>query len=112
MPPIWLALADSIAGFEPENHVEHLDFFGGTLAGILTVAEAMRINADMQFHHLGLDPAAAQATLDMADAFAESSEAVGLARQRFLVIYQEVLTAVDGGLVLPHSGRWLTGEAA
>jgi hypothetical protein len=112
VPPIWAALADAIAGFEPENHVEHLDFFSGTVAGIACVADAFRAYADTQFHVLGLDPAAAQATLEMADSFAENSEAVALARQKFMVIYQEVLAAVENGLVLPHSGRWLTGEAA
>lgn len=112
VPPIWAALADSIREFVPENHVEHLDSFSGHAAGILAVAEAFRDNADMQFHHLGLDPAAANATLEFADHFAECAESLGLTREQFLVIYQEVLNAIDNGLVLPHSGRWLTGEAA
>lgn len=112
VPPIWLALADSIREFVPEDHIEHLGFFSGTIAGILAVADAFRDNADMQFNHLGLDPAAANATLEFADAFADTAESCGLTREQFLVIYDEVLKAIENGLVLPHSGRWLTGEAA
>jgi hypothetical protein len=113
VPPLWLALIEAVASFEPEDWEEHMDFFAGNAAGIAGLAEAFRLNADTQLNVIGLDPVAVHASLDMADAVGECAYDVAAVQKVNVTLYQEILNALDGGLVLPHNARqFLGGDTA
>ena len=59
---------------------------------------------------IGLDPVSLAALHDYADAAAEAAQAMAAARQKFASHYQEVREFAAAGGLLPHDGRWITGE--
>jgi hypothetical protein len=113
VPAVWQPLIQAVTSFEPEDQAEHLAAFSGNAAGLVAYAEAWRAYADTQLHTIGLDPGAVQATLDMADSIGDCAHDVVLAKRAYLVIYQEIIAAIENGLVLPHNARqWLSRDAA
>ena len=61
---------------------------------------------------LGLDPAAVQGITEYAQAMSECAALMARANARFQQVYQGVRETVANGTVLPHQGRWITGEDA
>jgi hypothetical protein len=112
VPPDWAALIGRVAMFEPEDDAALVDFIRGEAAAFGPYADAWRSAADTLINVIGVDPAAAQGTLELADVLGETAHDVALAQRRFCTVYAQVIEAVSNGLQLPHSGRWLTGGSA
>lgn len=109
-PADWKALAAAAGDFEPEDDSELLAWMASQVAGLSTYADAVISVYETCVDSIGLDPVAMSATHDVADAIAEAAVAVGYARQRFASHYSEVREFAANGGVLPHDGRWITGE--
>jgi hypothetical protein len=109
-PANWKALAAAAGDFEPEDDSELLAWMASQVAGLSTYADAVISVYETCVDSIGLDPVAMSATHDVADAIAEAAVAVGYARQRFASHYSEVREFAANGGVLPHDGRWITGE--
>jgi hypothetical protein len=113
IPPDHAAAIGRIAGFEPEDDAAWLAFMQGEAAAFIGYAEAWRSQADVCLNSVGMDPAAVQGTIELADVVGDNAHDVTLARRRFLVTYAATLEQIASGLVLPFRAReWLTGEGA
>jgi hypothetical protein len=109
----WQAVAAFLSNFDPETDAEHIVFMQGNARGFLLIADGFHAYAETLLNSVGLDPAAVQGTVELAEVVADCSHDVTLALRRFMVVYQKVMEAVSDGTVLPHNARdWLTGEAS
>jgi hypothetical protein len=59
---------------------------------------------------VGVDPAALAALHDCAEDVAGAAAAMEAARAKFAAHYAEPREYAASGGVLPHDGRWVTGE--
>jgi hypothetical protein len=106
----WAALVTQTADFEPEDDGHLLQWMGAEISGIAAYAEALTEVYETCVNSLGLDPISMAATHDVADAVADASGAMSLARQKFAAHYAEVIAFAARGGKLPYNGRWVTGE--
>lgn len=105
--------AAAIAEFRPENAAELIAFLRGHASGYLAEAHAWRALADGLLNEIGLDPAFAHGVAEGGDEVSEMAHVFSLVEQRLMVIYGQVIEAVENGLIMPHDGRWFSeGEAA
>jgi hypothetical protein len=110
VPAEWNAVIARTADFEPDNDGELLDWMGQEVAGVAAYAEALVDLYESLTKGTGLDPAAMAALHDVADAQAHASETMSGARRKFADHYDRPREfAAEGGL-MPHDGRWVTGE--
>jgi len=113
VPPDWAAVIARITGFEPEDDAAFAAFMRSEAAAYPALAEAWRAMADTLIHVIGLDPAAVQGPLELADVLGDCAHDVSLALRRYFTVYAQVIEAVSGGVRLPHHARaWLTGGTA
>ena len=59
---------------------------------------------------IGLDPVAMTALHDVADAAAHAAETMSGARHRFADHYELPREFAGNGGLMPHDGRWVTGD--
>jgi len=110
MPAAWNAVIARTADFEPENDGDLLDWMNDEVAGVAAYAEALVDLYEGLTEGTGLDPVAIAALHDVADAQAHASETMAAARRKFADHYDRPREfAAEGGL-MPHDGRWVTGE--
>ena len=110
VPAAWNAVIARTADFEPENDGDLLDWMGAEVAGVAAYAEALVDLYEGLTQGTGLDPVAMAALHDVADAQAHASETMSGARRTFADHYDRPREfAAEGGL-MPHDGRWVTGE--
>lgn len=113
VPPDWAAVVARISTFEPADDADLLGFMRSEAAALPALADAWRGLADTQLHVIGIDPAAVQGSLELADVLGDCAHDVVLAMRKFLVTYAEVQAAIAGGLILPHKAReFLTGAGS
>jgi hypothetical protein len=111
--PDWAAVISRIAMYEPEDDAAFVGFMRSEAAAFPALADAWRSFADTCLSVIGLDPAAVQGTVELADVLGDSAHDVVLALRRFLTVYGQILQAVGEGVVLPHNAReFLTGGGA
>ena len=80
------------------------------VAGVAAYAEALVDLYESLVQRAGIDPVAMAALHDVADAQAHASETMSGARRKFADHYDRPREfAAEGGL-MPHDGRWVTGE--
>ena len=111
-PPDHAAIAARIAGFEPESDADLLRFMAGEIAGVAAQADALSSLVDTCLHSVGLDPVAVNGMHEYASAMTEAATAMKNAHAKFLARYGEVIAAVQAGVIMPHKGRWFSGESA
>jgi hypothetical protein len=110
VPAAWNAVIARTADFEPENDGDLLDWMGDEVAAVAAYAEALVDMYESCTQAIGLDPVAMAALHDVADAQAHASETMSGARRKFADHYDRPREfAAEGGL-MPHDGRWVTGE--
>ena len=110
MPAAWNAVIARTADFEPESDGDLLDWMVDEVAGVAAYAEALVDLYESLVQGAGLDPVAMAALHDVADAQAHASETMSGARRKFADHYDRPREfAAEGGL-MPHDGRWVTGE--
>ena len=110
VPAAWTAVIARTADFEPDNDGDLLDWMGDEIAAVAAYAEALVDLYESCTQAIGLDPVAMAALHDVADAQAHASETMSGARRKFADHYDRPREfAAEGGL-MPHDGRWVTGE--
>ena len=110
VPAAWNAVIARTADFEPDNDGDLLDWMGDEIAAVAAYAEALVDLYESCTQAIGLDPVAMAALHDVADAQAHASETMSGARRKFADHYDRPREfAAEGGL-MPHDGRWVTGE--
>jgi hypothetical protein len=110
VPAAWNAVITRTADFEPENDGELLDWMAGEVAGVAAYAEALVDQYEALTQGTGLDPVGVAALHDVADAQAHASETMSAARRKFADFYDRPREFASEGGLLPHDGRWVTGE--
>ena len=108
--PAWKALTAETADFEPEDDGHLMAWMASEVNGMSAYAEAITDVYETAVSGVGLDPVSMAALHDYADAAAEAAQAMAAARQKFASHYQEVREFAAAGGLLPHDGRWITGE--
>ncbi len=108
--PAWKTLTAETADFEPEDDGHLMSWMASEVNGMSAYAEAITDVYETAVSGVGLDPVSMAALHDYADAAAEAAQAMAAARQKFASHYQEVREFAAAGGLLPHDGRWITGE--
>jgi hypothetical protein len=111
VPSTLAAHVNYINDFEPESDADLLNMMGAEVAGKAAEAEAYMELFDRCVSGAGLDPQAMQGVSDYSEAIAESAEAMKRAHAQFVAVYGAILEATENGTVLPHDGRFFSGEA-
>jgi hypothetical protein len=106
----WKAVVAETSDFEPEDDGHLLAWMAAEVNGMSAYAEAMTEVYETCVNSVGLDPVAMKATHDVADAAADAATAMAAARVKFASHYGEVREFAASGGVLPHDGRWITGD--
>jgi hypothetical protein len=106
----WRAIVAQTADFEPEDDSHLLEWMAAEVNGMSAYAEGLTEVYETCVNSVGLDPVAMRATHDVADAAAEAAQAMAAARQKFVSHYAEVREFAANGGLLPHNGRWITGD--
>jgi len=106
----WRKLIAATADYEPEDDSALLDWMAGEAAGMASYAESITDVYDTAVSGVGLDPVPLAALHDYADAGAACAEAMAAARAKFADHYAQVREFAAAGGLLPHDGRWITGE--
>jgi hypothetical protein len=106
----WRQLIAATADYEPEDDSALLDWMAGEATGMASYAESITDVYDTAVSGVGLDPVPLNALHDYADAAAACAEAMAAARAKFADHYAQVREFAAAGGLLPHDGRWITGE--
>jgi len=110
VPGEWKNLVAITADFEPEDDAHLLAWMASEVNGMSAYAEALTEVYETGVGQIGLDPVSLAALHDTADAAAEAAQAMASARQKFASHYAEVREFAASGGLLPHDGRWITGD--
>ncbi len=106
VPGEWKNLVSITADFEPEDDADLLAWMASEVNGMSAYAEALTEVYETGVSSVGLDPVSLAALHDTADA----AQAMATARQKFAAHYAEVREFAAAGGLLPHDGRWITGD--
>ena len=106
----WGQVIAATADLEPEDDGHLLAWMAAEVGHVSAYAEGWTELYETCVNSLGLDPVAMAATHDVADAVAEAVSAMAAARAKFAAHYSEVREFAANGGVLPHDGRWITGD--
>jgi hypothetical protein len=106
----WARLAAATADFEPEDDGELLAWMAAEAAGMAGYGESLGEVYETVTGAVGVDPVALAALADCADDAAQAAAAMEAARAKFAAHYEEPREFAASGGVLPHDGRWVTGE--
>ena len=98
------------ADFEPGDDGELLGWMGDEVSGVAGYAEALIDLYESCTAGIGLDPVAMTALHDVADAAAHAAETMSGARRRFADHYELPREFAGNGGLMPHDGRWVTGD--
>lgn len=104
-PAPYAALAQFIAGFEPEDDMSLRMFMEGNAAGSVLVADAWHHFADTCLNSVGLDPAFVAGILEAGDSAGGHGTLLAQVHKRFAVIYAAVKEWVGAHGPLPHKAR-------
>jgi hypothetical protein len=110
VPGEWRNLVAITADFEPEDDADLLAWMASEVNGMSAYAEALTEVYETGVSSVGLDPVSLAALHDTADAAADAAQAMATARQKFAAHYAEVREFAAAGGLLPHDGRWITGD--
>lgn len=103
--PPYAALAQYIAGFEPEDDMSLRMFMEGNAAGSVMVADAWHHFADTCLNSVGLDPAYVAGILEAGDSAGGHGSLLAQIHKRFGVIYAAVKEWISAHGPLPHKAR-------
>ena len=110
MPAEWAGVIARAADFEPGDDGELLGWMGDEVSGVAGYAEALIDLYESCTAGIGLDPVAMTALHDVADAAAHAAETMSGARHRFADHYELPREFAGNGGLMPHDGRWVTGD--
>ena len=101
-----------VANFEPETEGELVQFMTGEAAGLLGYGQALEQLVEHLLADVGLDPASLQGVHEFAEAASECSALMTAAAAKFKQTYAGVIENAAQGVVMPHHGRFMTGDSA
>jgi hypothetical protein len=110
MPAEWGGVIARAADCEPDNDGELLDWMGDEVNGVHGYAESLIELLETCTNVIGLDPVAMAALHDVADAATECAGTMAAARHRFADHYELPREFAGNGGLMPHNGRWVTGD--
>jgi hypothetical protein len=110
VPVEWKNLVALTADFEPEDDAHLLAWMASEVNGMSAYAESLVEVYETGVGSLGLDPVSLAALHDYADSAAECAQVMAYARKKFASHYAEVREFAAAGGLLPHDGRWITGD--
>ena len=110
LPAEWAGVIARAADFEPGDDGELLGWMGDEVSGVAGYAEALIDLYESCTAGIGLDPVAMTALHDVADAAAHAAETMSGARHRFADHYELPREFAGNGGLMPHDGRWVTGD--
>jgi hypothetical protein len=106
----WAQVIADTVDFEPEDDGQLLGWMGDECNGVHGYAEALIGTYEHLTKVVGLDPKAMEALHDVADAAAECAITMAQARKKFADHYELPREFAGNGGLMPHDGRWVTGE--
>lgn len=112
VPATLAAHIGYIETFEAETDTDLLEFMSGEAAGVVAYAEQLTELYEVCVNSIGLDPSAVQGITEYSEAMTEAAQTMISAHAQFMAVYQEVMEAASRGVLMPHNGRFITGEAA
>lgn len=112
MPIDWRAVAGRVAEFNPESDADLINFMSMEIAGMCGYSDAYEQLFETCTKSLGLDPRSVAGLGEFGERVVELTREMALAHKRFVVIYAEVMRMVADGTVMPHNGRFFSGDVA
>ena len=113
VPPPFRAVAEWIAGFEPEDQQDLTDHMAQEAAGMLAVAGAKEAQAETLLNVPKLHPDYVAGQLEVADQIAEVAASAAMADRRYHEVYGDIEDWHADGNELPEDARnWGFGGAA
>jgi hypothetical protein len=110
MPAEWGPVVAQAADFEPESDAHLLEWMAGQVTGMAAYAEALIEAYETGINGVGIDPEGLAALHDVADAAAHAAESMSGAKTKFADHYELPREFAAGGGLMPHDGRWVTGD--
>jgi hypothetical protein len=107
----WSMLSARVRQFVPPRAHELNEFMLMEASGMVWYGWALAEMHEACVIRQGLDPTAMQGIADYSDTVINASNAMTAAHRRFTSRYGDIIEAVDGGVRMPHDGRFFTGEA-
>ena len=107
---LYTALHDVLVNFQPDEGTDLIRHMKEHAVGFLHVTEGFEAMADNLATETGLDPGFVAGVIELAEAISAINPHVAMAVQKFLNLYGGVRQDIAAGLVMPHRGRFLTGE--
>jgi hypothetical protein len=111
-PGDWAQVISRINGFVPGKDYELLMFMQQETAGMLNYATALIHLFETCTTVKGLDPNAMNGLAEYSAAAGDAAQAMTLAHRRFVTVYNEIMQAVQRGVVMPFDGRFFTADAS
>ena len=108
----WTLLLTGVAAFSPEDDADLVRFMAQEAAGVVAYAEALEQARENCTNEVGLDPTAVQGLTTYSEHMSEAALRMAEAHRQFMAVYGEVLELAASGVVLPHNGRWFTGNTS
>lgn len=109
-PKDWGGVASRVADFEPESDADLINFMSAEILGMCGYSDAYEALYETCTRSLGLDQRSVQGLGEFGQRVVDLTREMALAHKRFIVIYQEVMRMVADGTVMPHNGRFFSGE--
>ncbi|HJP66830.1 MAG TPA: hypothetical protein VKA30_11070, partial [Actinomycetota bacterium] len=111
-PGDWGQTIARVSTFIPEKDHDLIEFMRREAAGMLGYGTAMMALFENCVGSKGLDPVAMRGLAEYSSAASEAASAMVMAHRAFMNVYQEIMRAVDGGVVMPFDGRFFGGGKA
>jgi hypothetical protein len=110
VPSEWGPVVAAAADFEPEDDAALLTWMADQVAGMGAYAEGLIEAYETGVNAVGLDPKGLATLHDVADAAAHCAEIMNAAKHKFAEHYELPREFSGNGGLMPHDGRWVTGE--
>jgi len=110
VPAKWTPVIADATDLDPESDGDLLDWLGNEVNGVHAYAEALIAAYETCTNGIGLDPVATATLHDVADTITEAAISLALTRAKFADHYELPREFAGNGGVMPHDGRWVTGE--
>ncbi|MEV0993389.1 hypothetical protein [Nonomuraea sp. NPDC050202] len=109
-PGPWAASAARVAEFNPESDADLINFMAEEISGMCGYSDAYETLHETCLSSLGLDPRSVAGLNAFGQRIVEVTGEMARAHAQFVAIYHEVMQMVADGTVMPHNGRFFSGD--
>jgi len=110
VPLTWRPVAQRLADLKPDSDAELINFMSGEVAGMCAYAAGYEQLFETCTKSLGLDPRSVAGLGEFGDKIITVTAEMAMVHKRFVAMYQEVMKMVADGTVMPHRGRFFSGD--